>query len=183
MTQKDIRSHVISMVRSHLGELAHNSGEVLYNGWDTLREGPVYLMGFNPGGMPELIPTSILDSLKNMSDGHCSYEDDVWEWRGIDLPAGQHPHQKRVKVLAELLNLNIRSVFAANAIFQRSGEANTLRGALGLWEKCWPVHRLFLKIVKPKIIICLGNGRRSSFSLLSSMCHSKTDPVPRDGFA
>lgn len=178
MVQRDIFSHIDLKVRSCLGQLAKLPGGVLYNGWDSLREGPVYLMGFNPGGNPEQISTSILDSLNGTSDGHCSYEDEAWEWGNVILPQGQHPHQKRVKNLAELLNLKIRSVFAVNAIFQRSEKANTLKGSLELWEKCWPVHQLFLQIVKPKIIICLGNGRRSSFSLLWSKFQSKNEPVP-----
>jgi hypothetical protein len=36
--------------RDHLRSILHMSGEVLYSSGATLRPGPVYLLGHNPGG-------------------------------------------------------------------------------------------------------------------------------------
>jgi hypothetical protein len=136
MTVADTRTQVILVVSHHLGGDANCSGSVLYNGWHTLREGPIYLMGYNPGGNPDQITTKIIESLEELPENHCAYEDEKWTLRGTELPKGEHPHQKRVKALAGLLGLDIRTVFAVNAIFQRSPTASSLTEASEYWERC-----------------------------------------------
>jgi hypothetical protein len=41
---------VTKVARATLGDLLTKSGAVLYSSTDTLRSGPVYLLGNNPGG-------------------------------------------------------------------------------------------------------------------------------------
>jgi hypothetical protein len=155
-------------VRQHLGDDSNKSGGVLYNGWDTLRpSNGLYTMGFNPGGDPDRIEPSVVKSLEELKDNHCSYEDECWgksclkNCRNQDH-FGNSPHQKRVKDLAEILGYDIRKVFAANGIFIRSKQQSDLQDdSWELFKRCWPVHELFLSIVQPKIILCLGNGERS----------------------
>jgi uracil-DNA glycosylase len=81
------------------------------------------------------------------------------------MAAGQSPHQRRVRQIAEMLGLNIRDVFATNAVFLRSIVAEHIP-IPELFDECWPVHQRFLSIVKPSLVLCLGNGDGSSFCLL-----------------
>ncbi|MDC8449932.1 MAG: uracil-DNA glycosylase family protein [Nitrospira sp.] len=134
----------------------------------------LYIMGFNPGGNPDQsmkLEQSLHDDklMRNFS----SYKDECWYDKCPEdctntKHYGDKPHQKRVRRLAEILGYNnIREVFAANAIFVRSRDQNTLADRKTLFDKCWPIHQQFLSIVQPKIILCLGNGERSSaFSFL-----------------
>ena len=188
----NIRDTVISEVRKHLGNNSNKSGAVLYNGWGTLcasNEG-LCIMGFNPGGDPDKIETSVVKSLEDIKENHCSYEDECWKCpKDWDCQNKEHfgikPHQKRVKLLAKILGYDIRKVLAVNAIFIRSTNSKNLQGhteSTKLFEECWPVHRLFLSIVKPKVILCLGNGEvMSSFALLREKLALKPDQIRSHG--
>lgn len=164
------REEVIDLVRKHLGIDATRSGSVLYNGWNTLRPGRVYLMGLNPGGEPHGHP-SILESLAATPAHHCAYTDECWGTPPRLYARGQSPHQRRVCELVELLGQHVAAVFAANAIFVRSVSGEALSEPYKLWAKCWPVHQVFLGIVRPKIVLCLGIERPlSAFELLRLSC-------------
>ncbi len=173
-----IRDRVICKVKQQLGTDANDtqrSGSVLYNGWRTLHPGNVYLMGFNPGGNPNRIQMSVIQSLSDEKLEQPTYTayKEPWEWREIGLPGGNHPHQRRVRDIVRCLCIHdVANVFAANAIFIRSPQQNSLEHTESLWNKCWPVHQLFLSIVQPKIIVCLGNGDKlSAFKLLLGKSH------------
>ena len=179
-----LRDRVISAVRQHLGDDSNKSGDVLYNGWDTLRpSNGLYIMGFNPGGDPTQIETSVVESLEKLNDNHCSYKDECWRKSCPDCQNkehfGQSRHQSRVKQLAQVLGCNnIREAFAANAIFIRGNPQESLE----IFKKCWPIHELFLSIVKPKVILCLGNGEvMSSFALLREKLALKPDQIRSHG--
>lgn len=171
-----IRSEIVTAVSQHLGNDATKPGAILYNGLNTLcASHGLYIMGLNPGGDPDPSET-VMQSLspERLQEEYCSYEDECWRcWADCQIEGhrGNSPHQIKVKQLAEILGYNnIREVFAVNAIFFRSKN----QGALGeisilkeLFEKCWPVHQMFMSIVQPEIILCLGNGEKmSAFSLL-----------------
>ena len=183
-----LRDRVISAVRQHLGDDSNKSGDVLYNGWDTLRpSNGLYIMGFNPGGDPTQIETSVVESLEKLNDNHCSYKDECW---GKSCPKdcrnkehfGIKPHQKRVKHLAKVFGYEVEEVFAANAIFIRSKTQGHLQKNPDLFKKCWLIHQLFLSIVKPRVILCLGNGWvRSSFALLIKELEIEPNQVRRYG--
>lgn len=174
MSVGEIREQVLSVVQQHLGEDANRSGAVLYNGWSSLRPGLLYLMGFNPGGDPDMIRETVLESIRSMKDDHCAYTDECWIHLHdchVEKCNGKSRHQRRVCTLVNALGLeiSIKNVFAANALFLRSKNQDTLKMPWELWTKCWPVHRLLLSIVQPKLILCLGNGDGlSAFSLLRS---------------
>lgn len=183
----DIRDRVISEVIHHLGNDAKRPGSVLYNGWNTLCPNHgLYIMGLNPGGDPDQIKTSVVGSLldERLNDNFCSYKDECWRKScRADCPNRNHygdrPHQKRVVELAKALGYNnVRDVFAANVIFVRSKNQNDLDERERLFDKCWPIHQIFLSIVEPKIILCLGNGERSSaFAFLKEKLKAKESHV------
>jgi hypothetical protein len=171
-----IRKQVRSVVKQCLGEDANRSGAVLYNGWSSVRPGLLYLMGLNPGGDPDTIRETVLESIDSMKDDHCAYTDECWIRTHLpecDLEKckGKSRHQRGVCALVDTFcpEISIKDVFATNAVFLRSKNQYSLKGPWELWEKCWLVHRLLLSIVRPKLILCLGNSDGlSAFSLLRS---------------
>ena len=82
------------------------------------------------------------------------------------------PHQMRVCDFCEkLLRQDVRTIFSANILFVRTSKGGDLpcKGTEEygtLLTDCWNVHQRFLSIVRPKLIVCLGNGRDSAFSKL-----------------
>jgi hypothetical protein len=166
-----------------LGKDVTKEGWVLYSGLDTLKPGSYYLMGFNP--REDDANRSLLETTHH-ADDWSAYTQQCWK-EGCKPPRCQHmdpmgrltefePHQRNVKALADLLDRKPECIFSANAIFVQSPTAKDLENADELWHKCWQVHQKFLALVRPKWIICLGNGGyRSSFQLLRQKA---IEPVP-----
>jgi hypothetical protein len=135
-------------VKQSLGQDANGSGAVLYNGWSSLRPGLLYLMGLNPGGSSEKIKETVLQSIDPWKENYCSYTDECWNRTHpatCDLIEcrGESRHQRGVRALVDTfcLEIGIKDVFAANAIFTRTMDQYSLRGPCELWDKCWPVHQ------------------------------------------
>ena len=68
--------------RKHLRSLLDKSGEVLYSGAASLKPGPIYFLGLNPGGDPEDPLLSSLTIAKSLADlptkTENSYLDTIW---------------------------------------------------------------------------------------------------------
>jgi hypothetical protein len=173
-------------------------GWVPYSGLDTLKPGPYYFMAYNPRTDPANRP--LLETTNNARDWS-AYTQQCWQCpqeRCEHMDAAgrlnqREPHQNRVIELAGLLGKRPECIFSANAIFVQSPKAKDLQNPEGLWRKCWAVHQEFLAIVRPKWIICLGNGKeQSSFQLMrqkaekpepkvSNPCHADRPPDYRMG--
>lgn len=168
-------------------------GAVLLSGAVTLKPSPVYVMGLNPGGDPDQITRSIIDSI-TPPDGTSAYTHECWQPRCMEPQPCRHMmadgrtrpdalvrHQRNMIALAAALQSEPARLFSANAIFARSSRRSTLRQQTGLdlaewWQACWPVHQAFLSIVRPRMIVTLGYGERSSaFGLLRAKAGS---PAP-----
>lgn len=151
---------------------ASQRGWVPYSGLDTLKQGAYYFMGYNPRTDPANRP--LLETTNNAHDWS-AYTRQCWRCRQEPCEhmdaAGRlnqrEPHQNRVIELAGLLGRRPECIFSANAIFIESPTARDLQNAEGLWDKCWQGHQKFLALVRPKWIICLGNGEEhGSFQLM-----------------
>jgi|SRR5579863_5064275 len=141
-------------------------GGILYSGLCTLKQGPGYLLGFNPGGDADdpMAPTLEQDLECLARDGRVNaYLDEEWGSHA----KGNAPFQKRVQALAQLLGYELRDLCASNLIFMKSSRAH-MRPYPGDAKLCWPVHRLILDIVQPKVIVCIGNSSRSAYGFLKS---------------
>lgn len=105
--------------RKHLQSILRMSGQVLYSAASTLRPGPSYLLGHNPGGDANnralLTVGGSLDDLPANTIN--SYLDTRWSGR---LSIGSSPLQQRVKWLLSELGVDPRDVAASNLIFPRS---------------------------------------------------------------
>jgi len=148
------------------------SGEILYSGSQTLRRGPIYLLGLNPGGNPNEHKDTVRDRLKDLpSKRRNNY---LVNWGGRQ--PGAHPLQRGVQWLAAELGVRIEDVCASNLIFVRSPDERT-SGFPESARHCWPVHRAILAVVKPKLIITFGkspyNFLREEFGGLL-----EADPLP-----
>lgn len=142
-----------------LKDILSMSGEVLYSGAATLRQGDVYLLGHNPGGDANSshLPT-VARSLRELPTKRInSYLDTKW--------TGRATLQRRVIWLLERLGLNPRRVSASNLIFARSRDVASSQFER-LADLCWPVHEQIIKIVQPRLVIVYGNSGDSPYSFL-----------------
>lgn len=181
MNRDDIRS----LIRARMSEeFYRKSGAVLYGPAATLARGSCYIMGLNPGGDPADIETPIIDAVA-ASDGRSAYTHECWQRHcrepqpcshlrhdGSTEPSALVRHQRNVIRLTAALRGTPTSLFSANAIFGRSTALRTLKDQTGYtaqqwWAACWPVHQVFLAVVRPRLIVTLGYGESSSaFGLL-----------------
>ncbi len=155
MTGVDSLQYLIQKL--HETGLANRPGKLLYSGTEALRPGPVYLLGYNPGGEPDHETASILSHIcASTSATRNEYLDAAWATRTYSFPAGMAPLQRRVHYLLTALGLDVRTVCASNLIFVRSKSAQHLETPRQLAEQCWPVHQLLLAMVRPGSIISFG---------------------------
>jgi hypothetical protein len=160
----DAPEEIADFARAQLTSVLSQSGEILYSAALTLRSGPVYLLGHNPGGDPNDrgLPNvgQSLDDLPTKTIN--SYLDTVWSRQhGV----GQAPLQRRVVWLLESLGLKPRDVAASNLIFVRSPDVRGSRFR-EYSELCWPVHERILDVVKPRLVLVYGNSHPSPFEFL-----------------
>jgi hypothetical protein len=153
---------IVAAGRQHLASILDRSGEILYSGARTLRPGPIYLLGLNPGGDPRAHLKTLryhLENLPSKVENH--YLDQSWGGR----PAGGRPLQQRVQWLARALGQDLRDVCASNLIFVRSVDAKS-SGYPELARVCWPVHRAILDVIQPRLVIAFGNSGISPYGFL-----------------
>jgi len=134
--------------------LLDEPGAVLYSGASTLRNGPVYLLGLNPGGSEG---ATLRQSIAASRREHNCYLDEQWAPGGHVQPKGQSTLQRRVQELCKLLKLDTRHVPASNLVFTRSTRIATHSNFRSAADACLAVHRTFLDAIKPDLILTYGN--------------------------
>jgi hypothetical protein len=193
------------ILNGNLAGIYKNSeeGQILYSGIDTLQEGKFYILGFNPRPDPsnrELkeLSNEILPTLENWSAYtcqcwhkkhthhktgkflHCKFEahrHDEKSNRACEC-AGADDLQLNVVEIMDNLGLSPRKVFASNVLFVQTEDVNEVMQR-NLHETpldaCWNVHREFLRVVKPRFILCLGYEEarfRSAFRIVRDKAHA-----------
>lgn len=146
----------LEQAAKELGDAAlSRSGGVLVSGVDTLVAGDYYILAYNPGGNEVKDRLTIAESLA--ASRGCVRQNG---WTEVGEP---EPFRGRVKAVFDALGAEPEQVFSTNAVFMRSPSATKLKGPWDLWwNHCWPVHKLFLEIVRPKVVVCLGCGAQES---------------------
>ena len=147
------------------------------NPFTTLEEGPIYTLGLNPGGTPtdetifQLEDMTFFQNNPNWSE----YLSEKWKSKNGQYGPGEAPLQGRVReVLGFILKEigrepKIEKTFATNLYFFRSPDGKMLQKyGRGNYD-CWKYHERFLEIIRPKIIVCIGNSR--SFSPFSELAN------------
>lgn len=139
------------------------SGRFLYSSISTLQPGMFYLLGYNPGGNPNEVTTSLKDEFDTWGVSNANaYLDEVWNRSPY---AGCSLYQRNVQNLCKALMIDTRNICSSNLYFTRSISAATLR--IGKTNFFWPVHEIVLDIVMPKCILAIGlNTYRSIADIL-----------------
>lgn len=161
-----------------------------------MRPGPFYTLGLNPGTcgleVGEGTDLAVGDHARRWDlTNFSAYSEQCWRrgcWkadcfgRQIHKPVctghrpGADKRQKAVRRLIRLLGQEPSSVLSTNAIFLASKGKNTFAlehpcSIRQAWERCWQVHKFMLNIVRPRVILCLGNGETdSAYSFLAQEC-------------
>ena len=157
----------IREARHHLSLILGERGSILYSAFSTLTPAKFYILGLNPGG-----PLGSGDTIAKCLHGLPDYKDNAylkenWSSDSRHYSPGGHPLQRHLFLLMQELGEDLGHVCASNLIFTRSpnqyGADYPERGNI-----CWPVHRIILNIVKPKIIIAFGNGAISPYAFLAA---------------
>ena len=128
-------------------------GAVLYSGEETLRLGPVYILGLNPGGSER---ATLRDSLEASRRGHNAYLDESWAPGGNPQPCGKSTLQRRVQHLCKLMGLLPRSVPISNLAFTRSTRIESHDDFDGAAKASLPVHEIFIEAIDPKFLLTFG---------------------------
>lgn len=167
-------------------DIRKRNGVLLNSGIDTLRGGDFYFVGFNPA--PGRGPGSTnypLQKLRMHDKNWTAYTCECWMCKGQCDPkrcpkTGEAKHQKNVKHIMSQLDRNPKTTFATNFIFVESVSVKELqRDPLfqTYVDKCWLVHKKMLAVVRPKYIVCLGNGESgSAFSLVRDKAKDIRNP-------
>ena len=126
----------------------------------TLKPGRVFLLGLNPGGSPQRLdlPT-VGGSLDRLPAGEAKVYLDTC-WNGYAL--GEAPLQMRVTQLLRQLGEDPASVAASNLILVRSRDASSSRFDTCA-DLCWRVHEKILEIIRPRLLLVLGNSGGSPY--------------------
>lgn len=179
MTEAELRKILLASLPDELLRLC---GQILYSGIDTLaRTESYYFLGFNPAAdktNPVLRDLMRVDSeLGRMK--WSAYTEQCWMCEGMCDPAtcsrtGESKHQKNVQRIMCELGLKPEGTFATNLVFVESRDIRNLKTDLrldfeGCVAACWQVHKRLLAEIRPKFIVCLGNGkgkRQSAFGFL-----------------
>lgn len=151
---------LIDLIKSSLQDNLSRKGSILHSPSDSLIQGDYYFIGYNPGGdHHNLTLTDELTSLFNKPQHR--YLDYQFEHAGRLFAKGQAPLQKNYQALFNYLTVDPRKVFCTNLIFFHSRKSDGVNYQQDA-EICWPIHLAFLAIVKPRVIICNGNGNSGS---------------------
>lgn len=147
---------VLVEAESYLREagLLDKPGAVLYSSVETLKPGPVYLLGLNPGGSEG---ATLQDSIDGCRRGNNAYLDEEWAPGGHVQPRGQSTLQRRVQALCRSMGVETRDTPASNLAFTRSTGLATHPGYAGAVELCAPVHSLFMDAIRPRFVMTFGS--------------------------
>ena len=146
--------------------LDDSEGDVIQCPPSALREGRFYVMGFNPGVSKESDDHDVAQSLRKTTQALvCAKANDAHPLSG--WPRGWSNLTKLAEALKEedwQHNLFITNLFPDSS----GGVSAWLRAHGGRRQhleyvrQIWPLHQLFLSVVRPRFVIVHGQGSRDS---------------------
>jgi hypothetical protein len=151
--------------------LLNEPGKVLYSSEVTLRSGPVYLLGLNPGGFEG---ATLGESVVQSRTGHNAYLDEQWSRKKRLQPIGDALLQRRIRHLCEVMNLDPRAVPASNLVFTRSSRINTHADFPTAVAMCTPVHVIFMEAIKPSFLMTFGSLANFRKAVTIIRCESRS---------
>ena len=159
-----------NLLKNKLSDYLNGPGSIIYSSVETIRKGDYYILGLNPGGIPD--KQTIANCINTLDSKTInSYVDEEWDWRGKKLKKGEHPFQKALKEITKNLNTELKDIFASNLIFIRTRKGKEIKDYDSVAPTFWQVHEYLIKeIVKPKVIFAIGNSESlSSYSFLKKV--------------
>jgi hypothetical protein len=146
----------LSLAEAYLEKagLIDSPGAVLYSADETLRPGPLYLLGLNPGGAED---STLRDSILRSRAQHNAYLDEEWAPGGHVQPKGQATLQRRIQNLCSMMGLDTRDVPASNLVFTRSTRISTHLSFAAALKFCLPVHHIFIEAIQPHFLMTFGS--------------------------
>ncbi|MCK7460015.1 hypothetical protein [Idiomarina aminovorans] len=153
--------------REQLGSHANKNGGIFYSKSDAFKKGDIYLLGYNPGGDSG---QPIIEELDRCFEREQSFYKDVWQHRAGTSNNGslvnrdvekQTRYQRGVISFIDLLGFKLEQVCASNLIFFQSHSAKTVNHRQAA-DLCWPIHEVALSVVRPRLIVAIGNGNSGS---------------------
>jgi hypothetical protein len=137
-----------TFIKDSLGKKINESGTALYSSINTIKKGKYLIVGLNPGGDPNVIKGSILQSFETIKDPDYNAYFEDWNH------GQKHPLQENLKMLFKEIKVDLKSVCATNFIYRRTKRETDLitqdfRLYMGILSE-------LIKIVDPKVIITFG---------------------------
>jgi hypothetical protein len=143
------KSALIETVAALLGPkgtdsgILHRHGRVLMSSWESVRASPYYVLGINPGGEtlnPAPASETIAASLT---------EDRPADWNYFTDDSSDRAHREKLATVFEALG----------ALPSRTKDAgvNLPADAPDVVRRyCLPVHGKIMRIVRPRVVVCVG---------------------------
>lgn len=145
-------SPVYAALQSLPLEMQGASSRFLYSCGATLAPGKYYLLGYNPGGNPDVIKQPFHSEAVTWENNTTNtYLDEKWQKGEFE---GQAPYQLNVQALCRAVGVDVRKVCATNWFFVRSLSAAQLKGCTP--EMFFPVHSAIIEIVQPEVVFAVG---------------------------
>jgi hypothetical protein len=170
-----VQKEIVELLDCSPAGIGNLPGEVFSSGIEALSKGDLYIAGLNPGGGVSY--PSLHNHVRDWSwSNYSAFIDQCWKQSCWDADCygmqrnsncactrGTDSHQRAVQrmVARADLGLDLRKVFATNAVFVKSNSGDSFYEETGLtlkdaFENCWPIHELLLSIVWPRAILSLG---------------------------
>lgn len=158
-------------------ELMSTSGIVFYSGHRSMtHEHPLMIIGLNPGGCPDVYAAeTIAWHTQRVAEvfpkAWSAYRDDDWSASNrmhkgnanFTSVTATSRLQRRVLHMLEKLDMDPGAVPSSNIVFARSKRKATLEHDFDdLVEQCWPFHAERIRLLKPKVIVCMGGDSGSA---------------------
>ena len=140
------------------------SGHLIYTGRDAWTgPSPLYLIGVNPGGDPDVIRETVTSSteriLRREAANWSAYRDDRW----THPSGGTRPPESRLCsrtccICSARWVSDPGTVPASNLVFVRSRAEGDIPGQQmrALAEACWPFHRGVIDRLGIRVVVCFG---------------------------
>ncbi|HEY9215017.1 MAG TPA: hypothetical protein VIQ29_19465 [Ancylobacter sp.] len=151
--------------------IAGKSGKLLYSSRTTLSPGELYVLGFNPGGDPNVENETVAENIAaTPQSGWNEYTHGIWKLRDKVYPAGEQPRQRRIRSFFDVAGYDITAAFCSNVFFMRGIDVQRSVKTTDfsvLANECAFLHRFMLDVVRPRIVVCFGHDAFRWFEKLN----------------
>ena len=155
INKENYKDNYLNNLRDLMNPISERSGMIINTPYNHLAETKKLLMvGFNPGGVPSDLMTSIKEDFTRHSENPSfNALDERWG----NHASGNHPIQLLYQALIKYTELMSSDILQTNIYWQRSSDINKLKIDSMLENNCREGLILNIKTHKPKSIIFLGH--------------------------